>query len=209
MEAIGRAAGLIVLAGAAPVLSGCIAAAIPVALAAEGAFVGLSGFEVYKTVQTASGSSVKIAFPGKDGKETPAPPLPIMRRVAVWPGDEGDVRFAEHLAKSGRFEVTPPSTVSVMLTNDKLPSSLKLLTEQEQATAFTAVCRDANVEFIFASKPLGQTADANVFSFSRASVTAKADLLGYSCNQSAIVWRDQIALIIEVGGSAPLDIRNE
>jgi len=184
-------------------LSGCIAAAIPLAIAAEAAVVGVTGFGIYKTVQTASGSSFQVAFPGKDGKATMPPPLPVVRRVAVWPGDEGDVRFAEHLAKSGRFDVTPPSTVSVMLTNAKIASSLKLLTEQEQTKAFQSVCKETNAELIFASRDLGQTADANVFSLSRSNVTARADLLGFSCAKNAVVWRDQIALIMEVGGSQP------
>src|SRR3954467_7381407 len=76
-------------------LTGCIAAAVPLALAVEAATVGVAGFSIYKTVQTTSGGSVQIAFPGKDGKQSPAQPLPTMRRVAVWPHDQGNVHFAE------------------------------------------------------------------------------------------------------------------
>jgi len=184
-------------------LTGCIAAAIPLALATEAAVVGATGFGIYKTVQTASGSSFQVAFPGKDGKPSMPPPLPVARRVAVWPGDEGDVRFADHLARSGRFDVTPPSTVSMMLTNAKIGPSLKLLTEQEQTQAFQTLCKESNADLIFASRDLGQSGDANAFSFSRAKITAKADLFGFSCPKGAIVWRDQIALIMEVGGSLP------
>lgn len=190
---------------AAFALSGCVAAAIPIMLAATVGATALEGFALYKTVQTSSGGSIKVAFPGKDGKETLPQPLPIIRKVAVWPGDEGDVHFADRLAKSGRFDVIPPSTVSVALANENVTSNLRLLTEDEEIKAFAVACRDTKVEFIFASRSLGASSDTSVFSFSRANVTYKAELLGFSCDQNAIVWRDQIALIVEIGAKIPSD----
>ena len=129
-------------------------------------------------------------------------PLPAFRRVAVWPGDEGDVRFAERLQSSARFSsVAAPAAVSAILADAKTPIDLKQLTEQEKAEAFELVCKRAKVEFVFAAVSLGASENNNSFSFSRANVTYTADLLGFSCAQHQIVWRDQMALVLDVGGS--------
>lgn len=78
---------------------------------------------------------------------------------------------------------------------------LKLLAEQEQTEAFGTVCRQTTVDLVFASRDQGNTTDSNVFLFSRTNVTYKAEQLPYSCARQSIVWRDQIALIVEVSGN--------
>jgi hypothetical protein len=179
-------------------LSGCIAAALPLAFAGMAA----SGFMAYKTIQLAGGGSLEIEFPGKDGKTVPPQPLPAFRHVAVWPGDEGDVRFAERLQSSARFSsVVAPAAVSAILADTKTAVDLKQLTEQEKGEAFDRVCQRAKVEFIFASTSQGASENSNSFSFQRANITYTADLLGYSCAQHKIAWRDQMALVIDVAGS--------
>jgi len=180
-------------------LSGCVAAAIPLVLAEGGAL----GFEGFKLFQTGTGGAIRVGFPGKDGKEAPPQPLPNVRRVAVWPHDEGNVRFAEKLAESGKFEVTPPAKVSVILSDAKITADLKTLTEQEQVEAYDTVCRATNADLVFASRALGASAETNAFSFSRGNISSKADLFAYSCSKKSIVWRDQIAMIIEVGDKIP------
>ncbi len=178
-------------------LGGCVAPIVGIAMGAM-----VSGFQIYKTVQLANGGSVGIEFPGKDGKTAPVQPLPSFKSVAVWPGDEGDVRFAERLQTSGRFKpVAAPAAVSAILAETKTPSDLRQLTESEQTDAFDRVCRRARVEFIFAAKAEGASENDNAFSLSAANVTYSADLLGYHCGQHQIVWRDKIALVVKVGGS--------
>lgn len=147
--------------------------------------------------------TLQVAFVGMDGKESAPQPLPKVRRVAIWPGDAGDVRFAEKLTETGRFDVTTPGRVSAILSDAKITPDLGTLTTQEQTNAFATVCRQANVDLIFASHALGASSATNTFSFSRANVTYKADLLGFSCTANQIVWRDQIAVIIGVGSTAP------
>jgi hypothetical protein len=182
-------------------LSGCVAAAIPLLLVAEGAAVGLT---TYKTVQVVSGGGTfKVGFPGKDGKDAPLMPLPPVKSVAVWPGDQGDVMFAQKLSETRRFQVSSPASVSGVLTNKKITADRKLLTEQEQAAAFAVVCDETHAELIFASRNLGTTSNENFLSLSRANVTYQGELLGFSCAQKSGVWREQVALIVEVGGKSP------
>lgn len=183
-------------------LSGCIAAAgalMPLVGVGMGA---LTIFQTYKTVQLAGGGSVEIAFPGKDGKTAPVQPLAPVHRVAVWPGDEGDVHFAERLQGSGKFaSVVAPASSARILTEAREPVDLKQMTQQEQGVALDALCRRAHVDLVFGSIALGASENDNSFSFSSANVTYTSDLIGYSCAEHTIVWRDHIALIIHVGGS--------
>jgi len=179
-------------------LSGCIAA-IP--LIAYGG-MAVSGFMAYKTVQLAGGGSVAIEFPGKDGKTAPPQPLPAFRRVAIWPGDEGEVKFAERLQSSARFAaVVAPAAMSAVLAEDKTPIDLRQLTEQEKGQAFDRICAREKVEFIFAATTEGASSNSNMFSFSAANVTYTSDLFGYSCSQHQIVWRDKMALVVKAAGS--------
>jgi hypothetical protein len=126
-------------------LSGCVAAAVPLMMGASVGVAALSGFELYKVVQLEGGGSARIEFPGKDGKTAPPQPLPAFRRAAVWPGDEGDVRFAERLQSSARFSsVVAPAAVSAILADTKTAVDLKQLYDAmrvgEQLCAF--FCRE-------------------------------------------------------------------
>ena len=180
-------------------LCGCVAA-VPLLLA-EGALLGFTG---YKTVQVVSGGgTVKIGFPGKDGKDAPLMPLPPARRIAVWPGDAGDVVFAQKLSETMRFGVISPAAVSAILTDQKLSSDRKLLTEQEQTVAFGVVCRETKADLVFASRSLGTTANENFLSLSRGNVTYQGEIAGFSCAEKLTVWREQVAIVVEVGGRAP------
>jgi hypothetical protein len=191
--------------GLAATLSGCIAAAVPVMMAASVGVGAMSGFEVYKVVQLSSGGSVHAEFPGKDGKTLPPSPLPSARRVAVWPRSTGDVAFAEHLIANGRFQVTPPATVSAMIETSHTPWRLANMTDGERQTSFQAICARADVDIIFASLLLGTGSDQNTFSFSRANVTYKYELLAYSCTTHSIVSRDHMAAVVEIGDKVPTD----
>jgi hypothetical protein len=64
-------------------LSRCIAAAIPL-MSVVGVCMGaFSGFAMYKSGQLASGGSVDIEFPGKDGKASPPLPLASVKRDQI------------------------------------------------------------------------------------------------------------------------------
>ncbi len=183
-------------------LSGCIAAAAPLMPLLGVGMAAASGFETFKVVQLSSGGSVSIEFPGKDGKTIPPAPIPKASRVAVWPGDEGDVHLAERLGAAG-LKVSSPATVGAALSADKLPTDLKNMTSEDQHGAFETVCRHTHAELVFASVDEGRSSNTNSFSFSSANITLKARLLVYSCLQKSVVWQDELVAIVNIGGSAP------
>ena len=203
-----RLAPVLSVLGLSVCLSGCVAAALlPLASAVSIGSAAFTGFQAYKAVQTMSGGSVTVAFPSSGGKVVPAQPLPAMRRVAIWPGDEIEVVLAEQLQRSGRYAVEPPATVQAAMTDLKLPTDLNQMTDEERDGAFAAVCQHMRVDFVFAAQSEGSEAHDNSLSFSRSNVTSEVKLLGYSCPARQVTWQDDMALIADVGSHQPT--RNE
>jgi hypothetical protein len=180
-------------------LSACAVAAIPLT-AAE---IGVGSFEAYKLVKTSEGGSVGVSFPQKDGKEIPPQPLPLAKRVAVWPESESEAHLAERLIASNRFQVTTPGKVRVILANANITYNSKDLTDEEQLAAFTIVCRKARVDLVLAARDQGSVTHSNGLSFSNPERIGKSDLLVFSCAQRTVVWRDEMTLVVEVGDKTP------
>lgn len=179
-------------------LSGCVAAAL-VPLAAS---VGAVGLSTYKLVQTESGGSVGVDYPkGPDGKVKPPGALAPAVRLAVWPGDESTVRFAEKLEQVGRFKVTAPATVTARLADVNVPADLNKMTDGERDGAFDIVCKRFGVELVFAERGRGIRQNTNMLSLSRATVTSDIDFLAYSCASHALVWTDHMTLVVGLSES--------
>lgn len=180
---IGRAA---LLASATILLGGCVAA-IPIA-----------STYIARTVASAGTSSeVEVEFPSKDGKSAGPQALPPTKKVAVWPGDQREVLFAEKLQARGNFTaVATPTAVSAILAEARIPADMKQLTAQEQADAFALVCRRTGAGLVLGERQLGREPDkAALFSFSRNNKTGNAaDLLAYSCEKHAVIWQDTMSL---------------
>lgn len=161
-----------------------------------------TGFTVYKTVQLSGGGSAEVQFPSKDGKTLPPEPLPHVGKVAVWPGDEVEVAFAQRLQTSGKFAaVASPAVVSSALSETRTPADLKQLTDQEQAGAFNVVCHRTGAGLVLGARRAGASVNNNVFSLSRSNVTYTAELFGYACDKRQMVWHDTISLVVEQGSS--------
>lgn len=186
----------LLLVAAAFVNAGCVVAAVPLVMAASAAVVG---FTVYKTVQTTTGGTVRIAFGDQNGKKADAPPLPAVSRIAVWPGSQKETKFADALTATKKFTVSSPSTSMKALTAKGMGADLKQLTEQERLDAFAVVCTGTNAQLVMASIDQGTTMSSNFWSFQRGNVTVKSDLLGYDCAHKTIAWRDRMAIIAELG----------
>jgi len=179
-------------------LSGCIAAAVPLMVAGGAAGLGYSG---YKLVQTAGGGSVGIHFRMNGDKEAPPEALPPLHAVAVWPGTRREVAFAGKLEQAHRFRVVAPATIFSDLADVKVPEDLNQMTDAERDHAFSIVCQREHVDMVFAARSLGTTSNDNAFSLSRANVTSTADVMGYSCATKQVTWTDELSLIIELGSS--------
>lgn len=197
---------LVVVATIPFLLSGCVAAAAPMMMGLTVGMVGLTGFAVHKTVQSGTGGEVAVAFPStEDGETIPPQTLPPIQHIAVWQGNEREVYFSEALAASGTFDVTSPAQTSAFVRGKVPTTDLGQLTEREQTEAFAVLCNAAEADMVFAARDLGMKTKKNTFSFSRGQQSYTTDLMGFSCSQNSIVWREQMALIVEIGDKTPSD----
>jgi hypothetical protein len=180
-------------------LAGCAAITVPLT-AAE---VGVGGFEAFKLVETSTGGSAAVAFAEKDGKVIAPQPLPLVRRVAVWPDNENGVFFTEKLAATKRLEVVTPNRVRAILADAQITTDLNGLTDHERLAAFRLICRHSRAQLVLAARDAGSVTRTNGLSFSRPEKISKSDLLGYSCAQRRLVWRDEMTVIVRIGDKTP------
>lgn len=170
-------------------LSGCIVAAVPLIMAAGAAGVAATGFVVYKSVQTTSGGTVRIAFGSADSRRaSPPQPLPGGNAVAVWADGGRSRKFAGTLQASGKFRVAEPD-VGGLATDTN-----------ERNRGYDEVCRNRRVDLVFAAVDEGQSVKSNMLSFKRGALIHKLALEGYGCTAHRIVWVDTMAVVIESGG---------
>jgi hypothetical protein len=170
-------------------LTGCIVAAVPLVMAAGVGVVAITGFAVYKTVQTTGGGTMQIAFGSKDAKHAAPPPrLPTASTIAVWPIGLREATFAATLKDSGKLHLMP------LADPGPLPGS-----DADRHAAYSSLCSGNHVDVIFAALDQGQTVSSNMMSFRRGTVTDKLIIEGYGCTAQKIVWTDTMATVIEAG----------
>jgi hypothetical protein len=184
---------------AAAGLAGCAGVAIPLTVAQ----VGIGGFEAFKLVETGTGGSVAVAFPQKNGRTSAPEPLPLVRRIAVWPHGEDEVFLTERLVATRRFRVVTPNRVHAILDHANITSNFDGLTGREQSAALRVVCRDTGAELVLAAHDAGTVNRSNVLSFKRPKRITQWELVGFSCARRAVVWRDRMALVVTLGDHTP------
>ena len=169
---------LAILAGCLPLLTGCLAA-VPLEMAGNLLAAGAisSAADDYKTAGAPS-----VVFRDKTGNVVPVEPLPPAKKVAVWPGDESEVHFADKIA--ARFDVTTPGVVASMLAASKINPNLASALPAQRASVFQVVCTKTHADLVFASWETGRL---------------KADIVAYGCTQHSIVWDEQIELLAPHG----------
>lgn len=179
------------------ILSGCMA--LPVAMMA--ASYGMIGFSSYKLFQTATGGAVKVGFDEKSFSTESRQALADLRKVAIWPGTEGEVRFAEVLQAGGKVGVVSPATVQTAMRKRNLPDKIDLLTSGELAGTFQTICEDTGADGLVAFRITGSSANMNVVSLDRANQTVNFQMLVYSRAKRAIVATQGGGVVVEVGSS--------
>jgi len=170
-------------------LQGCVAAVIPLMMAGAVGVVALTGFAVYKTVQTTGGGTMQIEFGSADAKHAAPPaPLPTAGSLAVWPGGMREQKFAEVISASGKIRVATITGTQALSASDG-----------ERSKGYADICRNNKVDMVFAAVDQGQTVKSNLMSFKRGAVTDKFTLEGYGCEAGKVVWTDTMATVIESG----------
>jgi hypothetical protein len=175
-------------------LSGCFAPLL-IPLVYGGMAVGVVGgsFVAYKTVQTAGGGKVVVAFASADKKKSSPPkPLPTAEVAGIWSGTEREKKFAQTLETAGVMQV-------VSLREDLLPAA-----PEARAQAYEHVCGEQKVDQIFSAVDGGETVKSGALSFGRGGVTHALTLESYGCAEHKVVWTDSMSVTVQAGnGTTP------
>jgi hypothetical protein len=159
---------LVLAALATLLLSGCVAAVVPLMLAS--AVVSVGGLA--KVIQTSTGGSIEIAIDDTQLTPEQRAALKNINSLAVWPEKTGGaVTFAETLAEGGGFQVVTPSRVASALSKLQLSDDLRLMTAGEAREVFKKVCQETGADSLVSGKNTGGGTNMNIWSFDRANIT--------------------------------------
>lgn len=178
-------------------LGGCVAAA-PLLLLGS---VGVTALSGYKIIQTSTGGKMGVGF-----KDAPLSPdakasLVAIKRLAIWPDNDAEVRFAEVLQSSGQFEVITPAATLQAIKRKSLPEKFDSLTALEATIILDALCAEAKADGVVVLKAAGSQASVNFFSLDRAKQTTNFQMLVYSKTRRAIVITQSGELVVEQGST--------
>lgn len=206
MNNVMRVANGAILLSLSVLMSGCVAIALPLMAAGTLAGMGIAGFSMFKTVQTMTGGKVAVGFGSKDSKTVPPPqPLPLVKTIGIWPNGDREVFLAESLIASGRFKVITPSSAGRSLASLAVDFDLSSKTMAEQSQDFDKLCGAVKADLILAAKDIGLSSNSGFFKIKRGGFTISSELIGYSCTNHSVVWRDTMAVTQETGGSSTAD----
>ena len=182
-------------------LSGCVAAALPLAYAATAGSVALTASTVYKT---SGGGNVAVSFEGNDVAEHHRAEVRAIETLAIWPDSQSDVFLAEKLTASGYFDVVTPAESGRIIEERGLPHMLNMLTTGEQEEALRTLAEAADTDAVVVAGSLTNVnIDTNTWSFfERAKMTYSVDAFLYSKTSDTIVWRDALAMEVEIGSKS-------
>ena len=180
-------------------LGGCVAAAIPLMLAASGV---VEGFAIFKTVQMTTGGTVSVSF-GKDKLPVGVQKqLVTIKQPAIWPGDEVAVAMTEEIQKEGTFHsVITPAVVTKSLKESKIDPDMKNLTRSEKMALFGKVCTSTGADGIIVLLDEGDEADSNIWSLNRSAVIHHAKLIIYGSDAGSVVYETEMLIKEEVTGN--------
>jgi hypothetical protein len=165
---------------------------------------GAAGFGAYKTVQLSTGGSVEAKFTSSDISAENKMALSTMKGFAIWPVEKSlaPVYVAEMLENNG-YTVVTPTRVTSAATKLGISTALQNMTPKERQHAYRELCNMEAVDATISPIPLGQSTNANVFSFNRADTTHKAQIDIYSREKDKIVWSETLHTSIKYGSRIP------
>jgi len=180
-------------------LSGCLAA-IPLIQAAS---LAASGAVVVKGYKTSTGGSVSVAFPEETIPQDKKIFLTNIKKLAIWPDSQIEVRIAEVLQDAGKMSVVTPGKTAVLIQKLELPKRISNMTKHEMILAFRKICDESDADALLTFRSLGGKTNMNMLSFSRANHKSQHKMFIYSRITDDIAYTEIAETVIEIGGSMP------
>nr|WP_281720205.1 hypothetical protein [Nitrosomonas nitrosa] len=201
---VGAAALRLSLGASSFLLSGCVAAAPAIFMAATALTVGSTAFFGYKMYQSASGSDIEIGFENDLVSQVVQEELFSAETIAFWPSPNRSlVVAAEDINSELEISVISPALTTERLRAAGIATSIETMTAGERAQTFYAAAEALNADFIVTLTMIGTETDSNVFSIRRSTYTANYDVVVYSHSSNAEVWTSRLIAELGIGRNIP------
>lgn len=184
-------------------VQGCVAAlpiAYPIYVAASYA---MGGFVAYKTVQMTTGGEAEVRFKDSKLSAKNQEALSSLKRLAIYPGSQKDVRLAEALGKSGKFDIITPYSVQKALPDTIKFTGIKQMTEQEKRLHALKLCNALNADGIFVYSESGHSYDTSYWSLKRSEAIVKFQANVFSVEHDGIIWTQEGEIVLKTGSNVP------
>lgn len=183
-------------------VQGCVAA-LPLAYSLAAASYAMGGFAVYKSVQMTTGGEAEVRFKKAKLSAEDQKALSSIKRLAIYPGSQKNVKLAEALGKSGKFDIITPYSVQKALPDTATVADIKQMTEQEKRSYALKLCNDLNADGIFIYSEGGHSYDTSYWSLKRSEAIVKFQASVFSVEHDGIIWTQEGEIVLKTGSNMP------
>jgi len=198
---------MVVLGFMSFVLSGCVAAAIPLLMATTAVTVGITAWGVTKIVQTSLGK-FEVAFKDDELNAGTQETLQNISRLGIWPSfgkvtveAGGTALLAQKLEKTEKIEIITPYTIDTALKENRMANITEHMTESEKVVVFKKIGEFIKADGIMLVHDEGTSMNQNIFSFKAAEYRRHFSVKVYSVQSGKTIYRTEVRLV-QKGGEA-------
>ncbi|MEP3072505.1 hypothetical protein [Maricaulis sp.] len=184
-------------------LSGCVAAAPALMMAASLATTAYGGYKVY---QSATGGDVGIELADERIDPDARNAIIAADRLAFWSSPDRSLVEAAQRAEGvlGIDQIISPATTDGRLRALGIPSDLSQMTIRERDAALARAADALGADLVLGLVKLGVEQNTNMLSLNRATLTQNYQVILYR-RGTGNIWTSNIAAVVGLGGSLPSD----
>jgi hypothetical protein len=196
----------IVLTCASVSLSGCVAAAPAIMMAASGIAVATSVYGGYKVYQSVSGGEIGVEFEDEHIHPSAQSAMRDADVLAFWVSPDRSLVEAAQIAETELSfdQIISPATTGARIRQTDIPTELAQMTRREQDEAFARAADILDADLIVGVVKLGVEHETNMLSLQRATLTQNYRVILYSPTYGQL-WTSDLGAVARLGGSLPSD----
>tara|TARA_R110000868_G_scaffold11516_7_gene56419 strand:- start:9156 stop:9875 length:720 start_codon:yes stop_codon:yes gene_type:complete len=185
-------------------LSGCIAAAPALMMAASGIAVATSVFGGYKVYQSATGGDIAIELGNEQIDHGATAAMHSAQTMAFWAAPDRTLIEAAQIAEAELSigTIVSPATTSARAQALGLPIDLAQMTRRERQESFASASAALPADLIVGLVQLGVEVDSSAFSLRRPTLTRNYQIILYQRGVGEI-WTTDLAAQVGMGGNVP------
>tara|TARA_R110000868_G_scaffold162329_12_gene393518 strand:+ start:43771 stop:44580 length:810 start_codon:yes stop_codon:yes gene_type:complete len=194
----------VLLAAAILPVSGCIAAAPAIMMAASGIAVATSVFGGYKVYQSVTGGDIGIELENEHIDPGAASAIHSADQLAFWASPDRSLIEAAQIAEAELSigTIISPATTSARAQALGLATDLSQMTRRERQDVFARASAAIPADLIVGLVKLGVESEGHVFSMQRQTLTQNYQVILYQRGVGEI-WTADMAAVVHLGGNVP------